>query len=257
MLSIRVLFFAVIFLYSFHLQAAETSQQPLLDKARDLIYNFDPQDENILPLLSKARESFAFEPDSCTKNYWLSRTEFLFGMAYRRKNDNVTALGYFEHAKDLIMQAIQCGDFPEGYAHLSEIYVQILWCKGITYQLKNLDKARDIPLKALQADPNNITARQSLAVFYIKAPQIMGGNIDKGISLLTNYDNKDKAESFKNYYILGTAYRKKGDLHKAIHYFQLALSLYPQNKWVSEDLGEICKNNSAQFHLTDHNLTVE
>lgn len=235
--------------------AVEKQAVFLLEKATDLIYNFDPHDENILPLLDSSQHIFERIEDKHKRLYGLSQTEFLYGMASRRKDNNSLALGHFQRAKNLVTEAIQSGLINQGYALLSEINVQILWCKGTAYQLKNLDKAREIPLKVLQNDPENTKARQALAIFYMKAPQFLGGNIDKSIDLLLASKCSNKAENFANNYILGLAYRKKGDLESAIKHFNRALDLYSNNKWALEDLSEAIKISPVtSSYITDQNI---
>ncbi|NLE01377.1 MAG: tetratricopeptide repeat protein [Fibrobacter sp.] len=219
--------------YAQHIDIEKDREQ--LAIARELIWNFSSEDK-IFAILGECKSHFNSLADTCERLFWLSNTEFLYGMVQMGKDNKLLAIQNFEAARNMVTQALQCRTFIDGYALLSEIYVQLMWCKGLVYQLKNIDKMRDVPIKALSLDPNNIKARQSLAVYYINAPQVLGGNINKAIELLSNIDAPSKTEQFATYYILGNAYTRNKDFISAVKYFQLALSLFPQNRWALEDL---------------------
>ena len=219
--------------YAQHIDIEKDREQ--LAIARELIWNFSSEDK-IFAILGECKSHFNSLADTCERLFWLSNTEFLYGMVQMGKDNKLLAIQNFEAARNMVTQALQCRTFIDGYALLSEIYVQLMWCKGLVYQLKNIDKMRDVTIKALSLDPNNIKARQSLAVYYINAPQVLGGNINKAIELLSNIDAPSKTEQFATYYILGNAYTRNKDFIYAVKYFQLALSLFPQNRWALEDL---------------------
>jgi tetratricopeptide (TPR) repeat protein len=211
-------------------------------QARDLIYNFSSDEERIEDLLRTGMNSFSKLADTCLRWYWSAKTEYLYGMAAMRTKDLRNAEPHFQVGRDLVNRALECNTFSDGYALLSEIYIQLMWCKGTTYQLRYVNRLRDLPVKALDLDPMNVHATQSLAVFCIKAPEAFGGGIDKGIKLLTGAHSNDRGVLFTKYYLLGTAYSKKKDRDKAIECYQMALNVYPRNRWAHEDMAKVMEN---------------
>lgn len=217
----------------------------LLIKTRDRIYNFDVFDTSVNLNLARCNSIFQQQSNKKLGLYWSAQVNYLCGLVNMGKNDKKIALSYFEKSRLILMRALkEYGEFSKAYSLLADVYVQLLWCKGLGYKLANLNKLKIYPEKALSLDPDNIRANHSLALFCIKAPQPLGGNVDHAIELLKNLKSTDKADMFTTYYILGTAYWKKNDIQKAIKYMGFALKLYPNNKWVIDDLKTIEDMNS-------------
>lgn len=215
----------------------------ILVTARDYIYNFDKNDELIESCLSRSRDIFSSLSDKRESLYWTAQVEYLTGLSYMGKKEHQKASIHFEYCIDLINKAIEkYGEFSKGYTLEADAYVQLMWCKGMTYQLLHFQTLKTLPEKAIKLDPNNLKAYNSLAVFCINAPQPLGGNPEKAIDLLWKASKNpinDKGDMFSVYYLLGFAYTKLHDTTNAIRYLQLALSIYPQNQWAKEDLEKV------------------
>ena len=192
--------------YAQHIDIEKDREQ--LAIARELIWNFSSEDK-IFAILGECKSHFNSLADTCERLFWLSNTEFLYGMVQMGKDNKLLAIQNFEAARNMVTQALQCRTFIDGYALLSEIYVQLMWCKG---RCENIDKMRDVPIKALV--DNNIKARQSLAVYYIMPPGSWS-NINKAVP--------SKTEQFGDILHFGNAYTRNKDFISAVKYFQLAL----------------------------------
>lgn len=245
--------FVIIFTLSFQVYSIENETgysfeygKRLLLETRDRIYNFDIFDTSVNLNLARCNVIFSRQSNKQLGLYWNAKVSYLCGLVNMGKNDKKIALSYFEESRSILINTIkEYGEISNAYTLLADVYVQLLWCKGLGYKLANLRKLKVYPEKALSLDPGNVRANNSLALFCIKAPQTLGGNIDRAIKLLKSIDSDDKAEMFTTYYTLGTAYWQKNDLDNAIKYMHLALKLYPNNKWVIDDLKLITEKYSS------------
>jgi tetratricopeptide (TPR) repeat protein len=212
-------------------------------QARDHIYNFDKDDRIISSYLERSQEVFSSLSNKKEKLYWTAQVEFLTGLSFMRKKDYTDAAIHFEECRKLVLNAIaEYGEFSEGYALMADTYLQLMWCKGISYQVLHFQQLKSLPEKALKLDSTNVRAFYPLALFWIKAPQSLGGDTQKAIDLLNKASKlsvNDKGNLFNTYYLLGTAYMRKHDNVNAIHYLQMALSIFPDNQWAKEDLESI------------------
>ena len=211
--------------------------------ARDHIYNFDKDDQIITYYLARSQQVFSSLSDNKKKLYWTAQVEFLTGLSFMRKKDYPDAAIHFEECRKLVLTAIaEYGEFSDGYALMADTYVQLMWCKGFSYQLLHFKQLKSLPEKALKLDSTNVRAYYPLALFWIKAPQSLGGDSQKAIDLLNKVSKlsvNDKGDLFNTYYLLGTAYISKHDNTNAIRYLQMALRIYPDNQWAKEDLESI------------------
>jgi tetratricopeptide (TPR) repeat protein len=83
--------------------------------------------------------------------------------------------------------------------------------------------------KAMALDPSLPEVHLGLGTFYLKAPAIAGGNLDKAIAELELA--LKMAPDFATPQVrLAQAYKKKGDLQKAEFYLKQAKQLDPQNE---------------------------
>ena len=212
----------------------------LLIEARDLIYNFDHDDTGIVRRLTQSRTFFESIPEIRERMYWIAEVEYLSGFLHLKQGLKKQAETSFDNCRTILARTmVEHGEFGEGYALMADAYVQLMWSRGITYQLLNAQKLKVLPQKAMELSPQNIRAHHSLAVFHMNAPQAIGGNIEKAITLLSGLSSSDKGELFSTYYLLSTAYTKKHDTGNAIKYLHMALDLYPENRWALEDLEKI------------------
>jgi tetratricopeptide (TPR) repeat protein len=245
--------FVILFTLSFQVSSIENETdhsfeygKKLLFETRDKIYNFDVFDTSVNQNLARCNLIFSRQSDRRLGLYWTAKVSYLCGLVNMGKNDKKIALSYFEESRSILINIIkEYGEISNAYSLLADVYVQLLWCKGLGYKLANLRKLKAYPEKALSLDPDNVRANNSLALFCIKAPQTLGGNIDRAIELLKSIYSSDKVEMFTTYYILGTAYWQKNDLDNAKKYMYLALKLYPNNKWVLDDLKLITEKYSS------------
>lgn len=214
-------------------------------QARDHIYNCDKDDQIISSFLERSQEVFSSLSNKRDRLYWTAQVEYLSGLSFIRKKDFSNAAIHFEECRKLVLTTIEnYGEFSEGYALMANAYVQLMWCKGTYYQILHFQELKKLPEKAMKLDSTNVRAFYPLALFWIKAPQALGGDTQKAIDLLNKAGKlsiNDKGNLFSTYYLLGTAYISKHDNDNATRYLQMALKIFPDNQWAKDDLESITK----------------
>jgi uncharacterized spore protein YtfJ/Tfp pilus assembly protein PilF len=91
--------------------------------------------------------------------------------------------------------------------------------------------------KALNIDPNNVTARFGRGIARTMAPEGLGKNLDSAIEDLEFACKKDPFP--EAYYFLGIAYKEKGWTDKAKTVFKKALEINPDYADAAKALAEI------------------
>ena len=99
---------------------------------------------------------------------------------------------------------------------------------GMISGMKNGSLAEEDIDIALQLDENNPMARIENARMYINKPGILGGDVNKGIEIISNVI-KDNPELEKGYVNLGLAYIENVEIQNAINIFTRLLEINPSN----------------------------
>ncbi len=99
---------------------------------------------------------------------------------------------------------------------------------GMISGMKNGSLAEEDIDIALQIDGNNPMALIENARMYINKPGILGGDVNKGIEIITNVI-KDNPELEKGYVNLGLAYIENVEIQNAINIFNRLLEINPSN----------------------------
>ena len=99
---------------------------------------------------------------------------------------------------------------------------------GMISGMKNGSLAEEDIDIALQIDGKNPMALIENARMYINKPGILGGDVNKGIEIITNVI-KDNPELEKGYVNLGLAYIENVEIQNAINIFNRLLEINPSN----------------------------
>jgi tetratricopeptide (TPR) repeat protein len=213
------------------------SAKTLLMETRDRIYNFDNNDSVISKNLVQCEFSFQDIVSKKERLFLLARIQYFEGLFSLKKHQIDISEKHFTSCITLLTRLTrECGEYSDAYSLIADSYIQIMLHKSIAYQLLNGTKLKTFPEKAIKLDSGNTKAYQSLAVYCMNAPEALGGNIPKAISMLSSLSSRDKGEMFNIYYLLGNAYMKLSNFNLAIKYLRLAHSIYPKNQWVEADL---------------------
>lgn len=213
------------------------SAKILLLETRDKIYNFDDNDSIISNNLSLCNGTFQDIASKKERLFLLAKIQYFEGLFSLKKSQIALSEKHFTSCITLLTRLTrECGEYSDAYSLIADSYIQIMLHKSIAYQMLNGVKLKTLPEKAIRLDSGNTTAYQSLAVYCMNAPEALGGNIPKAISMLSSLSSRDKGEMFNIYYLLGNAYIKLSNFNLALKYLRLAHSIYPQNQWVEADL---------------------
>jgi tetratricopeptide (TPR) repeat protein len=127
---------------------------------------------------SKAKPLFEVAAkDTATKNdalYYLGR------IAIQEEGDADKAKGYLDQSVDLEPNA------SDEYYWLAVVYGELARKVNIFKQASYASSVHKYYQLAVDADPKNIAARRGLFLFYVIAPGIMGGGIDKAEKTLSD-----------------------------------------------------------------------
>jgi tetratricopeptide (TPR) repeat protein len=108
---------------------------------------------------------------------------------------------------------------------------------GLMSKVINAGKIKPLFLKARELAPDLPEVRLSMGTFYLLAPAIIGGNLDKAIKELET--TVGMAPEFVTACVrLAQAYKKKGMLDKYNYYISKARELEPENEALIEMLKE-------------------
>ena len=205
------------------------------DDLRDAAYDNAPIGR-IESLYREARAQVeAAGLDASTRSYWLSRVEYMMGRGYQAWELEEEAGGHYEAGLGLTGRALEGGDFSEGWRMMSEHQGQLCIVKELGYLLANGPKVLRYAKIAAELDPQNAAAQILLAAAKIYPPPIAGGNPQVGIEMMGRALSLGAAETddlFNIYSGIGVAYAKLGDSRRAVRWLELALELYPNNRYV-------------------------
>lgn len=156
----------------------------------------------------------------------------------------------FQARRQLGVLLLDNGFTKEALSHfiyLSKIFPEdsgIYYNLGIVYEkLKELDKAENAYLKAIEFSPKEVDAHYNLGLVYIDKKEYEKA-VDCFESVLAQ-DNKDS----NSYFSIGLCYFKEGKLDGAKYYFQRTIELNDEDIYAHFYLGNIYKeqgdDNSA------------
>jgi tetratricopeptide (TPR) repeat protein len=166
----------------------------------------------------------------------LARCEYLMGISFRVENRSSEAAACFERGIAWAEKSINICPSSEGYRLLGT-NISFLCEVRISYGLGNYRRIETNAKKALELDPNNLSAQYLIAAQYVAAPWPLG-NVQRGTALLEeitrqNYLSMDKEDLFNLYMMFETAFLKQGKNEEAQIWHQRAAALYPTNNFIS------------------------
>ncbi len=234
-------------------------KRPSLEDVQDLYYQGQRQLYNSTrgeeylrarELLQDAQALLAQLSDAISeidRLYWQARLEFELGTWYQGaawEDDSKAqeALPYYAAAEQLAVKLVQqAPNFSDGHRLLGETRMRIISLKSWFHALAGAGAARGALERALELDPRNAEARLALGVYYLYAPQPLGGSAERALLEFQHADSLTTGETVR--FLLqrwqGVAYAKLGKIAEAREAFLKALTIYPKSAWDQNELRKL------------------
>lgn len=211
--------------------------------ARHKFYSDKVAEEEIINDLTGLQKNLSKKSDA-ESYYWQAQIEFLLG-ALKQRLEQKTAAKHFKQSQKLVQNSIAKEKTSYGYRLLGDTYGRLIEYNGVFYAIKNGNKIIDLLKKAVSLDPKNYSAYNSLGRAYFKAPNMVGGRLDKAIKNLKQaLESQKQVENFISYYYLAQCYLEQGKTKETTNYLKEAANIYPNNRQVKLLSEKISKNKS-------------
>ncbi|MCL2264537.1 MAG: hypothetical protein FWC22_00730 [Treponema sp.] len=216
--------------------AAHTNNYPnSFTEFRDSVYLQNKSLHEIMRLYAAAKQEIEKSFSSADKYLLLARCEYLMGITFRVENRNSEAAACFEQGITRAEEAVKIRPTSEGYRLLGT-NISFLCEVKTTYGLKNFKKIEENARKALELDPDNLTAHYLIAAFYISAPWPVC-DVKKGFSLLEeimkrNYTGLDWEDQFNLFLMLQAGCIKLKNIKEAERWRDRCTAIYPSNNFI-------------------------
>ena len=207
-------------------------------RAETLVYSEQGSPREVHSLLDRVRRELREESDPALRAYWTARTHLLEATHYNQQGDSRAAQHHGELGFAAIEEALErAGEFSDGLRVQADLHAQMMFARGMFYMARYGGEAREQAMRAVELDPDNISARITVAGFYLNAPRVAGGDAGKGVAMLESALSRNPIGDSQRFFILGLlgeAYLDSGDAPRAAEYLRRAAEIYPTSPWIAE-----------------------
>jgi tetratricopeptide (TPR) repeat protein len=166
----------------------------------------------------------------------LSRCEYLMGLSFQIEEKKNEAAAFYEQGIAWAEESLARQPTSEGYRLLGT-NISLLCGARRSYALSHFSGIEENADRAIDLDPQNLTAYYLIAAKYVAAPWPFG-NVRKGISLLEeittqNIEAMEREDLFNLYLMLELGCLKLKRNQEAQMWHERAASLYPTNNFIS------------------------
>ncbi len=177
-------------------------------------------------------------PDPKLRLYRRSLAQLMAGRAERAAGNPEAATGHYEACLASARASLDLGSYSEGYRMMAEAVSQMCLTRGAAFVLANGSSVLRYARQAIALDGNNGRAHIILAAAKIYPPAVLGGDPDRGASLLKRsmeMPDIEKDDWFNIYSGMGVACAKLRLKDEAAGWLERALRLYPGNRFARRE----------------------
>ena len=178
-----------------------------------------------------------------TKSGWekellIAGCDYILGRAYRYLGDTKKAINYLDNAIDICKEILKKHEVAEVYVVYADAISQNCSIKPKTYAMTQGPKIKSMAKKALELDPTSGAAKylENSQNIFTPAPfnNIKEGMKNMDLLLDTKQFRMDKYDVYSALSARAYGYLQQGKKEEALHWYQKALELYPDNVAVLE-----------------------
>ena len=224
----------IVSLVVFQSAFSQTDYESAYYEFRKTVYNSNSTNAKSVNDKYKQIISIIKNDNSLNKNIEKSKCDYLMGLFYMDKEENDTAIAFFQSSMDLAEKENQRKETAQGYLAYAESLAQICTLKPTGYLIANGLKVGAIAKKALKLD-NRLGAARYLVCSIIAYAPVPFRNFSKAEQTyleILEKDNLDEEDCFNVYISLGYIHYQKKEFTKADKWFNLAAKIYPYNKFL-------------------------
>ncbi|MDR2313235.1 MAG: hypothetical protein LBE02_01720 [Spirochaetaceae bacterium] len=220
-------------------QSYQDRLPPWLLKLRDAVYEQVLRPEQIYPLYTNARNMAAAELSGGEQLNAVSRCEYLMGRAYQYFTQNAPAVECYQRGLAAAEQSLALKESADGWTMRSNNLSQLCMLKSKAWAIAHGLDVGKFAENALKINPRDAAARHITASRWIYAPPPFN-DIKKGVAMMKeilsgNY-TLQRDDLFNVYTALAYGYIQEKNSAEARIWIARALSVYPTNKFVKEEL---------------------
>ena len=238
----KIFLFSLLTIVTLNSFAAETYQDklaPWLLRLRDAVYEQVLGTNAVYPLYTAAKARAETDLSGAEKLNALSLCEYYMGRAYQYFKQDKNALACYEDGYTLAENSLKTKETFEGWVLRSNHLAQMCTLKSTTYAMAHGLDVGKFAGNALKINRRSATAQHIIGSRWVYAPAPFH-DLNKGISImkeiLTGNYEMQKDDLFNVYTALAYAYLRNKDKAEAQIWINKALTVYPSNKYVGQEL---------------------
>jgi tetratricopeptide (TPR) repeat protein len=203
---------------------------------REAVYTQNTYLLELMRLYTQAKEDIERAFTGTDLYTSLSRCEYLMGLSFQVEGKKNEAAAFYEQGIAWAENSLARQPTSEG-CRLLGTNISLLCGVRRSYALSNFSGIEENANKAIDMDPQNLTAYYLIAAKYVVAPWPFG-NVRKGASLLVEITNRniwdmEREDLFNLYLMLELASIKLKRNGEAQMWHEKAAALYPTNNFIS------------------------
>lgn len=172
-----------------------------------------------------------------------ARAAYYLGRIHFRRDDLDGAIEWLERA------TAEDSSDSGSQLWLGRAYLAQLQHASMFKKLGLSKKVRACYLMAIQLDPDNLSARESLAGYYFNAPRIAGGSTEKGLEQVREIKARDAR---RGHLMLASHYTDEESYDLAEKEYQAALALAPNEPDTLYHLGQLSQTRGDPAQAFDY-----